>query len=82
MVLHRDLMPSAVPILAELGNPHPAIAAALLQGLINAAVTAMDTGESPRRVAQSTIDAALSGFGGASVKPAPAGSGGRRPTGR
>ena len=76
MVLHRDLMPSAVPILTELGHPHPAIAAALLQGLINAAVTAMDAGESPRRIAQSTIDAALFGLG---TTPAPARPGGRRP---
>jgi AcrR family transcriptional regulator len=76
MVLHRDLMPSAVPILTELGHPHPAIAAALLQGLINAAVTAMDAGVPPRRVARATIDAALSGLGnpgGAQPPERPAG---------
>jgi AcrR family transcriptional regulator len=82
MVLHHDLMPSAVPILTELGHPDPAIAAALLQGLINAAVTAMDTGESPRRIARATIDAALSGFGATGTTPAPARPGGHRPAGR
>jgi AcrR family transcriptional regulator len=82
MALHHELMPSAVPIFTELGHPDPAIAAALLQGLINAAVTAMDAGESPRRIAQSTIDAALSGLANPGATPSPARPGGRRPAGR
>jgi AcrR family transcriptional regulator len=82
MVLHHELMPSAEPILTKLGHPHPAIAAALLQGLINAAVTAMDAGESPRRVARATIDAALSGLGNPVGTPAPERPRGRRPAGR
>jgi AcrR family transcriptional regulator len=62
MELHRELMPSAAPILTELGHPHPAIAAALLQGLLNAAVAALDAGESPRRVSRATLDAVLRGL--------------------
>jgi AcrR family transcriptional regulator len=67
--LHRELMPSAVPILAELGHPDPAIAAALLQGLINAAVVAMDAGEPPRRVARAAVDAVLHGLGSPGAPP-------------
>jgi AcrR family transcriptional regulator len=70
MELHRELMPSAAPILTELGHPHPAIAAALLQGLLNAAVAALDAGESPRRVSRATLDAVLRGL----VTPGRAGS--------
>lgn len=67
MKLHRDLVPSAAPLFAELGHPHPPLAAALLQGLINAAVTAMDTGEPLRRVTQTTITAALNGLAPANL---------------
>jgi hypothetical protein len=45
MSLHRELMPSAVPLFTRAGHPQPALAAALLQGLINAGVTAIDSGE-------------------------------------
>lgn len=62
MALHRDLMPSAVSLFTRAGHPHPALAAALLQGLINAAVTAIDTGEPPRRVTRAAVDAALDGL--------------------
>ncbi|MEV5413207.1 helix-turn-helix domain-containing protein [Thermopolyspora sp. NPDC052614] len=62
MTLHRELVPSAAPLFTELGHPHPALAAALLQGLINAAVTAMDAGEPLKRVEQTTIAAALNGL--------------------
>ena len=83
MVLHHELMPSAVPIFTELGHPDPAIAAALLQGLINAAVSAMDAGESPRRIARATIDAALSGLGNpGATPPTERPGGGRRRTSR
>ena len=56
-------MPSAAPLLAEVNHPHPALAAALLQGLINAAVAAIDAGQPPRRITQVTVDAALDGLG-------------------
>ena len=49
MALHRELVPSAVPLFVRAGHPRPALAAALLQGLINAAVAALDAGEPPRR---------------------------------
>ena len=62
--LHHELVPSAAPLFAELGHPHPALAATLLQGLINTAVTAMDAGEPPGRVTRVTIAAALDGLGG------------------
>jgi AcrR family transcriptional regulator len=62
MALHRELMPSAVPLLTELGHPDPALAAALVQGLINAAVHAMDAGAPPRRVMKLTVAAVLDGF--------------------
>lgn len=62
IALHRDLVPSAAPVFAELGHPHPDLAATLLQGLINAAVTAMDHGESPQHVTETTIAAALRGL--------------------
>lgn len=61
--LHHELMPSAAPLLAEVNHPHPALAAALLQGLINAAVAAIDAGQPPRRITQVTVDAALDGLG-------------------
>jgi len=61
--LHHDLVPSAAPLFADLGHPHPALAARLLQGLINTAVTAMDAGEPPGRVTRVTIAAALDGLG-------------------
>jgi AcrR family transcriptional regulator len=63
LALHREMMPSAVPLLTELGHPRPALAARLLQGLINGAVTAMDAGEPPRRVTQLTVQAVLDGLG-------------------
>jgi AcrR family transcriptional regulator len=62
MTLHRDLMPSAVPLFTRAGHPQPALAAALLQGLINAAVAYIDAGESARRVAEVTVRAALDGL--------------------
>lgn len=61
--LHHDLVPSAAPLFADLGHPHPALAARLLQGLINTAVTAMDAGEPPGRVTRVTIAAAIDGLG-------------------
>ena len=77
--LHHELMPSAAPLFAELGHPYPALAATLLQGLINTAVCAMDAGEPPGRVARVTIAAALDGLGGpADAEP----SGRRRADGR
>ncbi|WP_238008499.1 TetR/AcrR family transcriptional regulator [Dactylosporangium sp. AC04546] len=63
VAMHHELVPSAVPLLAALGHPHPGLAAALLQGLINTAVTALDAGEPPRRVTQVTVAAALDGLG-------------------
>jgi AcrR family transcriptional regulator len=63
MTLHRDLIPSAATIFEQAGHPQPALAAALLQGLINAAVAAIDSGEPPRRVVELTVVAALDGVG-------------------
>ena len=63
MALHHELMPSAGPIFAQAGHPRPALAAALLQGLVNAAVAAIDSGAPPRRVIEMTVDAALDGVG-------------------
>jgi AcrR family transcriptional regulator len=63
MALHRELMPDPVPLLADLGHPYPGLAATLLQGLINAAVTALDAGEPLRRVTRATVRAALDGLG-------------------
>lgn len=63
MALHRELMPTAVPLFAQAGHPHPALAAALLQGLVNAAVTAIDSGEPPGRVIDQTVHTALDGVG-------------------
>jgi AcrR family transcriptional regulator len=63
MALHRELMPSAVPIFTRAGHPQPVLAATLLQGLINAAVTVIDSGEPPRRVIELTVGAALDGVG-------------------
>ena len=63
IALHRELMPDPVPLLEDLGHPHPILAAALLQGLIHAAVAAVDAGESVRRVSQLTVRAALDGLG-------------------
>lgn len=63
MTLHRDLIPSAAPIFEQAGHPQPALAAALLQGLVNAAVAAIDSGEPLRRVVELTVDAALDGVG-------------------
>ncbi|HEX6969217.1 MAG TPA: TetR/AcrR family transcriptional regulator [Micromonosporaceae bacterium] len=60
--LHHTLVPSAVSILADLGHPHPALAARLVQGLINSAVLALDAGEAPTRTVRVTIDAVLHGF--------------------
>jgi AcrR family transcriptional regulator len=63
IALHRELMPSAVSLFTDLGHLHPVLAAALLQGLINSAVAAIDAGEPPRRVSRVTIAAALDGLG-------------------
>ncbi|HEX5597405.1 MAG TPA: TetR/AcrR family transcriptional regulator [Micromonosporaceae bacterium] len=60
--LHHELMPNAVPILAELGHPEPVVAAQLLQGLINSAVIAMDGGAPLAQTIRVTVDAALHGF--------------------
>lgn len=62
MALHRELVPSAAPLFSELGHPNPTLAAALLQGLINAAVTAVDAGEPPDQVTETTIAAAFTGL--------------------
>ncbi len=62
MSLHRELMPSAAPLFAAAGHPQPSLAAALLQGLINAAVTAIDSGESPRQVIEVAVGATLEGI--------------------
>jgi AcrR family transcriptional regulator len=62
VALHRQLMPSAATILADLGHPHPALAAGLLQGLINAAVLAVDAGHPPQRVTRVAVETALAGF--------------------
>src|SRR5690606_6937316 len=71
MALHRELVPSAVPLFSQTGHPQPALAAALLQGLVNAGVSAIDAGEPPRRVIEMTVRAALDGLGG-DVGPSPA----------
>lgn len=71
MALHRELMPSAVPLMSELGHPDPALAAALVQGLINAAVHAMEAAVPPRRVIRLTVAAVLDGFA-SSDDPSPA----------
>ena len=62
MALHHGLVPSAVPIFARAGHPQPTLAAAMLQGLINTAVTAIDAGEPARRVTEVTVSAALDGL--------------------
>jgi AcrR family transcriptional regulator len=64
MDLHRELMPSAVPLLTQLGHPHPVLAAALVQSMVNAAVLATDAGEPPARVQRVTLAAVLDGVGG------------------
>jgi len=64
MALHRELMPSPVPLLEDLGHPYPALAATLVQSLVNAAVAAMDAGEPPHRVSQVTVRAVMDGLGG------------------
>jgi AcrR family transcriptional regulator len=77
MALHRELVPSAVPLFVRAGHPRPALAAALLQGLINAAVAALDAGEPPRRVMELTVRAVLDGLAdgvGATAGPADDGS--------
>lgn len=61
MAMHNDLMPSAVPLFTRAGHPQPALAALLLQGLINAAVMAIDAGEPARRVIEATVSVALHG---------------------
>jgi AcrR family transcriptional regulator len=61
--LHRELMPSPVPLLEDLGHPYPALAATLLQALVNAAVAAVDAGEPPHRVSRVTVRAILDGLG-------------------
>jgi AcrR family transcriptional regulator len=61
MSMHSELMPSAVPIFTQAGHPNPTVAAALLQGLINAAVAAIDGGELPSRVVELAVGAALDG---------------------
>lgn len=70
MALHRELMPSAVPLFTRAGHPQPELAAALLQGLVNAAVSALDAGEAPRQVAKLAVDAALGGFVGPGISAA------------
>lgn len=62
MALHRTLVPSAEPLFARAGHSRPALAAALLQGLVNAAVAVIDAGEPPRRVIETTVRAALDGL--------------------
>lgn len=69
VAMHKDLVPSAAPILAELGHQQPALAAGLLQGLINGAVFAMDAGQPARRVVKATVDAVLTGFAEPAVTP-------------
>lgn len=64
ITLHRELMPSAVPLLEDLGHPDPGLAAALVQGMINAAVSAMDAGAQPGQVAGVAVRAVLDGLGG------------------
>jgi AcrR family transcriptional regulator len=63
MALHRELMPDAASVLARAGHPQPALAAALLQGLVNAAVAAIDAGEPASRVTEMAVDSALDGVG-------------------
>jgi len=63
VALHRELTPTAAPLFARLGHPHPELAARLLQGLINSAVLALSAGEPARRVARVTVAAALDGLG-------------------
>ncbi|ROT33162.1 TetR/AcrR family transcriptional regulator [Micromonospora sp. HM5-17] len=63
--LHQELMPSAVPILTTLGHPQPELAARLLQGVINAAVIALDSGEPVHRTVRVTVAAVLDGFASA-----------------
>jgi len=60
--LHRELIPDAVPILTELGNPRPRVAALLLQGLLTTAVTAIDDGVPADQVVEATVDTALDGL--------------------
>lgn len=79
MALHRELVPSAVPLFAGAGHPRPALAAALLQGLINAAVVAIDAGEPPRRVTETTVGAALDGLAAGVGASSSAGASGKVP---
>ena len=62
VALHRNLMPSAVPLFTRAHHPQPELAASLLQGLINVAVTVIDAGGPARRVTEVTVGAALDGL--------------------
>jgi AcrR family transcriptional regulator len=80
LALHDEVIPSAAPLLKRLGHPDPELAALLVQGLVNAAVTAIDAGRPYRRVARATIDAALHGLGSSPSRTAAA-PGGTSPPG-
>ncbi|MBW8482823.1 TetR/AcrR family transcriptional regulator [Actinomadura parmotrematis] len=60
---HRALLAPVEEALAALGEPDPRRAARLLQGVVNAAVTAVEAGDDPDAVTGLAVRAALSGFG-------------------
>ncbi|MEV5708615.1 TetR/AcrR family transcriptional regulator [Actinoallomurus sp. NPDC052274] len=61
---HAALLTPVETALTELGEPDPRRAAGLLQGIVNAAVSALEAGDDPEAVIALAVRAALSGFGG------------------
>lgn len=63
---HRPLAAAVGAALAELGHPRPALAAALLQGVVEAAVRRLDAGaaEDPAEIAETAVAFVLTGLAG------------------
>ncbi|MFD6418071.1 TetR/AcrR family transcriptional regulator [Streptomyces sp. NPDC060194] len=74
---HHGLVAMIVEALAELGAAHPRLAAMLLQGVVDAAVRRIESGEDLDTVTDAAVAMALHGVGGASGSRVEGGSGDR-----
>jgi AcrR family transcriptional regulator len=60
--LHDQFAPNVIDMLRQLGHPHPELLADLVQGVVNAGVKSIDTGEPPARVIKLVTELVLRGL--------------------
>ncbi|WLQ44416.1 helix-turn-helix domain containing protein [Streptomyces laculatispora] len=66
---HRELLTPLIGALTELGDDDPRRTALLLQGIVNAATTAIESGDDDRAVTERAVRMAVAAVAGATRRP-------------